>query len=78
MAAGVPVLMVPVTVGVLMAMGHRFVAVLMAIVAMRRRFMRVLMFMLVFVVAAHGSSLLFYLRVNSCPILVKLFPLGSA
>jgi hypothetical protein len=62
MAAVVPMLMMPVAVGVLMAMGHGFVAVLMAIVAVRRRLMRVLMFMLVFVMAAHSSTLLFLLN----------------
>jgi hypothetical protein len=55
-AAGVPVLMMPLIVGVLVAMSRRLVAVLMAIMAMSRRLVRVLMLMFVFIVAAHGSA----------------------
>ncbi|MEW6658761.1 MAG: hypothetical protein AB1424_08875 [Thermodesulfobacteriota bacterium] len=58
MAAGVPVLVMPIVVGVLMGMSLGLVAVLMAVVAMGLRLMRVLMLMLVLVVAAHCSSLL--------------------
>ena len=58
MAAGMPVLVMPVVVGVLMGMSGRFVAVLMPVVAMSRRIVRVLMLMLVLVMTAHGSSLL--------------------
>jgi hypothetical protein len=58
MAAGVPVLVMPFVVGVLMCMSLGLVAVLMPVVAMGLRFVRVLMLMLVFAVAAHRSSLL--------------------
>ena len=52
------VLVMPVVVGVLMGMHHGLMAVLMAIVAMRNRFVLVLMVMLVLGMAAHRSSLL--------------------
>jgi hypothetical protein len=58
MAAGVPVLMVPVVVRVLVGMSLGLVAVLMTAVAMSFRFVGVLMRVLVFIVAAHQSSLL--------------------
>ena len=58
MAAGVPVLMMPVVVDVLMGVHGGFVAVLMAIMAMSLGFVPVLMLMLVFAMAAHQSSLL--------------------
>ncbi len=58
MAAGVPVLMMPVFVRVLVAMSRGLVAVLMAVVRMSLRLVGVLMLMLVFIVAAHQSSLL--------------------
>ena len=53
MAAGVPVLVMPFIVGVLMAMSLSLVAVLMTIMAMSRSIVPVLMLMLVFVMAAH-------------------------
>jgi len=52
----VPVM--PVVVSVLMGMHHGLVAVLMAVMAMRARFVLVLMLMLVLRMAAHKSSLL--------------------
>jgi hypothetical protein len=58
MAAGVPVLMVPVFVRVLVRMSLGLVAVLMAVMGMSFRLVGVLMGMLVFIVAAHQSSLL--------------------
>jgi hypothetical protein len=58
MAAAVPVLMMPVVVSVFVSMRFGLVAVLMAVVGMRFRAVGVLMLMLVFVVAAHQSSLL--------------------
>jgi hypothetical protein len=58
MAAGVFVLMVPVAVGVLVRMSHGLVAMLMAVVAMSLRVVAVLVFMLVFIMAAHWSALL--------------------
>jgi hypothetical protein len=58
MAAGVPVLMMPIVMGVLMGMGGSLVAVLMPVMAMRRLVVLVLMLMLVLVMAAHQSSLL--------------------
>jgi hypothetical protein len=58
MAAGVPVLMMPVLVRVLVSMSHGLVAVLMAVMDMSFRLVGVLMGMLVFIVAAHQSSLL--------------------
>ena len=57
MAAGVPGLMMSINVGVLMAMGRSLVAVLMAVVAMILRFMRMLVLMLIFVMAAQHLSL---------------------
>jgi hypothetical protein len=57
-AAGMPVLVMPVVVGVLMGMHRGLVAVLMAIVAMRFALVTVFMLMFVFIVAAHCSSLL--------------------
>ena len=51
-------MVVPIVMGVLMTMSNSLVAVLMAVMTMSLRFMRVLMFMLVFVMAAHRSSLL--------------------
>jgi hypothetical protein len=57
-AAGVPVLVMPFIVGVLMAMSFGLVAVLMTIMAMSRRIVLMLMLMFVFVMAAHRSSLL--------------------
>jgi hypothetical protein len=59
-AAGVPVLVMPIVVGVLVAMSRSLVAVLMAIMAMGARFVLMLMRMFVFVMAAHQSSLLSY------------------
>ena len=56
-AAGVPGLMMSINVGVLMAMGRSLVAVLMAVVAMILRFMRMLVLMLIFVMAAQHLSL---------------------
>jgi hypothetical protein len=53
-----PVLVMPVAMGVLMGMSGRLVAVLVPVVAMRRRGVRVLMLMLVLVMAAHRPSLL--------------------
>jgi hypothetical protein len=58
MAALVLVLVVPVVVGVLVRVIHGPVAVLMTVVGMRFRGVAVLMGMLVFIVAAHQSSLL--------------------
>jgi len=58
MAALMIVLVVPFAVHVLMRMSHSLVAVLMAVVSMSSRFVGVLMLMLVFVMAAHQSSLL--------------------
>lgn len=58
MAAGVTVLVMSVVVGVLMGMSGRLVAVLVAVMTMRRRFVSVFMFMFVLGMAAHGSSLL--------------------
>lgn len=48
-----PVLVMPVVVGVLMGMHRCLVAVLMAIVAMRFALVTVFMLMFVFIVAAH-------------------------
>jgi hypothetical protein len=61
MAALVVVLVMPLIVKVLMGMHRFFVAMLMAVVAMRNRFVPVLMLMLVLAMAAHGSSLLSYI-----------------
>jgi len=58
MAALMLVLVVPVLVSVLVCMSHGLVAVLMTIVGMRIRLVDMLMGMLVFIVAAHQSSLL--------------------
>jgi hypothetical protein len=58
MAAGVPVSVMPVVVGVLVRVDLGIVAVLMAVVGMRLRAVLVLMLMFVFIVAAHQSSLL--------------------
>jgi hypothetical protein len=58
MTAGMPMLMMPVVVDVLMGMSGCLVAMLMAVVGMRHRFVRVLMFMLVLAMAAHRPSLL--------------------
>ena len=58
MAAGVLVLMMPLAVNMLMGMSRRLVAVLVAVMRMRRPLMGVLMLMLVFIMAAHLSSLL--------------------
>ena len=58
MAAGVSVRMMPVVVGVLVRMSLGLMAVLMAVMGMRCRFVGVLMLMLVFIVAAHQSLLL--------------------
>jgi hypothetical protein len=58
MAALMLVLVVPFAVNVLMSMSHGLMAVLMAVMAVRNRLVSVLMFMLVFIVAAHRSSLL--------------------
>jgi len=67
MAAGVTVLVMSVVVSVLMGMSGRLVAVLVAVMSMRRRFVGV--FMVVFVpgMAAHRSSLpaLFFSYFNS-------------
>ena len=49
--------MMSINVGVLMAMGRSLVAVLMAVVAMILRFMRMLVLMLIFVMAAQHLSL---------------------
>jgi hypothetical protein len=78
MAAGVPVLVMPIVVSVLMGMSHGLVAVLMPVMGMGLRVMGVLMLMFVLVVAAHGSSLLstlFFINFNqlSC-ILSSLRP----
>ena len=54
-----PVLMMPVVVGVLMRVHRVFVAVLMAVVAMSLALVPVLMFMLVFAMATHAAHLLF-------------------
>jgi hypothetical protein len=53
-----PVLMMPVVVGVLMRMHGGFMAVLVTVVAMSHCVMPMLMFMFIFAVAAHPSSLL--------------------
>jgi hypothetical protein len=58
MAALMVVLMMPFAVHVLMRMSHGLVAVLMAVVSMSNFFVGVLMLMLVFVMAAHSSTLL--------------------
>jgi len=58
MAAGMPVPVMPIAMGVLMAMSGSLVAVLMPVMTMRRGVVRVLMLMLVLVMAAHESSLL--------------------
>jgi hypothetical protein len=58
MAAGVPVLVVPVVVGVLVHVSLGIMNVLMSVVGMRLRVVAVLMFMLVFIVAAHLPYLL--------------------
>jgi hypothetical protein len=58
MAAGMPVLVMPFAMNVLMGMSRSLVAMLMAVVGMSHRFVRVLMLMLVLVMAAHRSSLL--------------------
>jgi hypothetical protein len=76
-AAGVPVLVMPFIVGVLMAMSLRIVAVLMTIMTMSRRIVLMLMLMFVFVMAAHRSSLLsclFFIILTTWPLLVKLSP----
>jgi hypothetical protein len=64
MAALVLVLVMPFAVNVLVGMSHALMAVLMAVVAVRNRFVSVLMLMLVFIVAAHQSSLLSFLSCN--------------
>jgi uncharacterized membrane protein len=79
MAAGVPVLVMPIVMGVLMGVSLGLVAVLMAVVAMGLRPVRVLMLMLVFAVAAHRSSLLSLLIVikfNPLPRLLSSSRLG--
>jgi hypothetical protein len=48
--------MMPVIVGVLVAVRHRLVAVLMPVVSMGLRFVGVLVLMFVFAVAAHLDS----------------------
>ncbi len=53
--------MVLIIVDVLMGMSHRLVAVLVAVMAMRRHIVGVLMLMLVLIMAAHGSTLLLWL-----------------
>jgi hypothetical protein len=58
MAALMLVLVVPVFVGMLVRMSHGLVAVLMAVMGMSFRYVGMLMGMLVFIVAAHQSSLL--------------------
>lgn len=58
MAAGMLVLVMPVAMHVLVRVRHCFMAVLVTVMSMSGRFMRVLVLMLVFVVAAHRSSLL--------------------
>jgi hypothetical protein len=76
-AAGVPVLVMPFVVGVLMAMSLSLVAVLMTIMAMSRRIVLMLMLMFVFVMAAHRSSLLswlLFLILTTWSFLVKLSP----
>ena len=50
--------MMPLAVNMLMGMSRRLVAVLVAVMRMRRPLMGVLMLMLVFIMAAHLSSLL--------------------
>jgi hypothetical protein len=54
----------PFAVNVLVSMSHGLVAVLMPVMTVRNRFMCMLMLMLVFVMAAHGSPLLsaFFLK----------------
>jgi len=58
MAASVPVLMMPVFVGVLVAMSLGLVAVFVTVMAMGRPFVPVFVLMLVLGMAAHLSSLL--------------------
>jgi len=58
MAAGVPVLVMPVVVGVLMGVHRGFVAVLMAVMAMGHSIVAVLVLMFVFAMAAHQATLL--------------------
>jgi hypothetical protein len=77
MATGVPVLMMPLAMDVLMGMSRRLVAVLVAVMGMSRRLVGVLMLMLVLIMAAHISSLLsclFYKILTRRSFLVK--PLG--
>ena len=57
-AVSMPVLMVPVVMGVLMGVHRGFVAVLVTVVAMSRGLVPVLMFMLVLGMATHPSTLL--------------------
>lgn len=63
MAALVSVLMVPVSVGVLVAMRPRLVGVLMPVMAVGTALMAVLVLMLVLVVAAHRGFTSFFLRI---------------
>lgn len=60
MAALVVVLVMSFAVNMLMNMSLGIMAVLMAVMGMRHRFVSVLMLVLVFIVAAHQSSLLSY------------------
>jgi hypothetical protein len=65
-AALVLVLMMPIRVGVLVAVHQRLVAVLMPIMGVGTRLMAVLMLMLVLVVAAHRgltSFLMFFFKI---------------
>jgi hypothetical protein len=60
-AALVLVLMMPVVMHVLVAVDHRLVAVLVPVVGVGSRLMAVLVFMLVFAMAAHPASPPFHL-----------------
>jgi hypothetical protein len=60
MATGVPVLMMPIIVNMLMSVRLSLVGVLVAVMGMRHRFVGVLMLMFVLVMTAHPSHLLVY------------------
>jgi hypothetical protein len=64
-AALVFVLMVPIRVRMLVGMHPGFVAVFVPVMSVRHRIMAMLVFVLIFAVAAHASSppLLFFLKV---------------
>jgi len=61
MAAGMPVLVMFVVMGMLVSMHRSLVNVLMAVVAMGHRFVAMLMLMLVLGMAAHPSTLLSFI-----------------